>query len=273
MLLREIFSGEYFYANRMVFELEISGNAKLVYYYLAKCADVMGKCWPAHKTIAAACSLSVTAVKTALTELMSQEVITISNRSRENGGKSSNLYMLLNRDKRYSFAAGAHIFARRVSAKAKLIFLYLCRCAGKKTASFPAHKTIAELCAMGLSTVRKALLELLTGALVAITTRCRENGGQTSNLYTLLSPQETALKTQEAEEEKISEETVSNEPQNQTEKQAAVSENPFQNQSNILQKNVFRTVRMAVSRMLAGGIGAFEHPSCSNVAMKELSKL
>lgn len=256
MLPREIFSGKCFYANRMVFELEVSGNAKLVYFYLAKCADAMGKCWPAHKTIAAACSLSVTAVKAALAELCGQEVITISNQSRENGGKSSNLYLLLNRDKRYSFAAGVHIFARRVSAKAKLIFLYLCRCAGKEAAIFPAYKKVAKMCAMGLSTVRKALAELLTGALVAKTARHRGDGGQTSNLYTLLAPKETA-ETALQETEKMSAAETPNEPQNQepkkeTKEEVVGSENLFQNQLNPSRNNIFRTMRRAVSHILAG---------------------
>ena len=169
-----------------IFDKNLSGNAKLVYTYLSRCADCFGKSWPAHKTIAAACSLSVTAVKTALAELQEEKLVTVTHKYRENGGKSSNLYMIMNKGYTNCFWVMSGVFSKGVSAKAKLVYMYFCRCSNQEGNCFPAHRTIAEKCVMALSTCRKAIKELLDAALIHINTRARKDNGQTSNLYTIV---------------------------------------------------------------------------------------
>lgn len=65
--------------------------------------------------------------------------------------------------------------------------------------SYPARKLIAKMCSCGLSSIRSARLELEEGGFINKDARYRENnGGQSSNLYTLkelpVSPTPTKLR-------------------------------------------------------------------------------
>ncbi|MDD4565862.1 MAG: helix-turn-helix domain-containing protein [Eubacteriales bacterium] len=178
----------YFYINNGIFIEDISANAKIVYMYLCKCADYFGKSWPAHKTIAGACSLSVSSLKLAIKELKERKLLTVSPRYREEGGKSSNLYMIMNRTKNNSFWCNSNIFKMSISSKAKLIYFYFCRCCNKEGTCYPAHRTTAAACMVSISAVRMAIKELIEAKFLEVASRFRENNGQTSNLYTVLSP-------------------------------------------------------------------------------------
>jgi predicted transcriptional regulator len=79
------------------------------------------------------------------------------------------------------------IFSMDISAHAKLVYTYLCRCANSEAQSFPARKTIGEACSIGLTSVRNALKELIEAKLLKKQEQFRSNGGQTSNLYTVYS--------------------------------------------------------------------------------------
>lgn len=79
------------------------------------------------------------------------------------------------------------IFSTDISAHAKLVYTYLCRCANSEAKSFPARKTIGEACSIGLTSVRNALKELVEARLLKKQEQFRSNGGQTSNLYTVYS--------------------------------------------------------------------------------------
>lgn len=79
------------------------------------------------------------------------------------------------------------IFSMDISAHAKLVYTYLCRCANSEAKSFPARKTIGEVCSIGLTSVRNALKELVEARLLKKQEQFRSNGGQTSNLYTVYS--------------------------------------------------------------------------------------
>ncbi len=71
---------------------ELSHRAKAVYIYLKDHANKQGACWPGIKTIAAGVSLSRSTVKRALDDLVRAGLVEKSNRWRENGGLTSNLY-------------------------------------------------------------------------------------------------------------------------------------------------------------------------------------
>lgn len=77
------------------------------------------------------------------------------------------------------------IFNMDISSHAKLVYVYLCRCANGEAQSFPARKTIAAACSIGLTSVRYALKELEETRLLKKEEQFRDNGGQTSNLYTV----------------------------------------------------------------------------------------
>ncbi len=185
MLLNTISETGYFMINKEIFAEEISSNAKLVYMYLSKCADAMGKSWPSHKDIASKCTMSVTAVKDCLKSLIGADLVKSYHRNREEGGKSSNMYMLTNKKYENVFIADPKVFALQISAKAKLIYLYFCRCADKKSTCFPSHRNVAEQCLMAVSTARKAIKELIDSKIITAQAQARKNKGQTSNLYTI----------------------------------------------------------------------------------------
>lgn len=67
---------------------------KLVYIYLKKFADSKNQCFPSVKTLSKLTKISVNKVKITLGELEEKGVITKENRTRPDGGKSSNLYTL-----------------------------------------------------------------------------------------------------------------------------------------------------------------------------------
>lgn len=67
---------------------------KLVYIYLKKFADSKNQCFPSVKTLAKLTKISVNKVKMTLAELEQKGVISKENRTRPDGGKSSNLYTL-----------------------------------------------------------------------------------------------------------------------------------------------------------------------------------
>ena len=74
---------------------DLSPRAKAVYIYLLDRADQEGRSWPAISTIALDLSLSRSTVQRALHELERHGLITKESRWRENGGRSSNLYSLV----------------------------------------------------------------------------------------------------------------------------------------------------------------------------------
>lgn len=74
-----------------------------------------------------------------------------------------------------------------ISNKAVLVYLYLCDRANKKDRScFPSMKTIARDLNLSLSTVKRAIEELLKRGYIQKENRFRENGGKTSNKYFIL---------------------------------------------------------------------------------------
>ena len=68
------------------------------------------------------------------------------------------------------------------------VYSFLCRCADGDGKSFPSYDTIAAKCHIDRRTVSKALKELQEKKLLKKENRTRADGGNTSNLYTLLIP-------------------------------------------------------------------------------------
>ena len=74
-----------------------------------------------------------------------------------------------------------------ISTKAYKVYLILCQYANNSTREcFVSKRTIAEKAALSLSGVVRATRELVHEGLIAIVSRFRENGRQTSNRYTIL---------------------------------------------------------------------------------------
>lgn len=76
------------------YQSELNARAKAVYICLKDHANKEGICWPGINTIAADLSLSRSTVKRALRDLVKAGMIEKTNRWRENGSLTSNLYLI-----------------------------------------------------------------------------------------------------------------------------------------------------------------------------------
>jgi DNA-binding transcriptional MocR family regulator len=75
-------------------------------------------------------------------------------------------------------------FSHKLTFKAKIIYLYLAKYSYKSGSCFPSKATIAKECAVSLSSVTRALTELVAEGLEK-TAHFSSDKGCTSNLYTL----------------------------------------------------------------------------------------
>ena len=80
-------------------------------------------------------------------------------------------------------------FFSELKPRARLVLQVLVLHCNKEGECFPSIKTIAAKCGYGVSTVKRALDELVKAGYIVKQARFdeRKNGGQTSNLYTLCS--------------------------------------------------------------------------------------
>ena len=78
-------------------------------------------------------------------------------------------------------------FSSELRPRARLVLQVLVLHCNKEGECFPSIKTIAAKCGYGISTVKRALDELVEAGYIIKQARFdeRKNGGQTSNLYTL----------------------------------------------------------------------------------------
>lgn len=84
----------WFYSYNMIFEQDISSQAKLIYLYLCRCADEEGQSFPSINTIAGKCSISRSATIRAIKELMDIGLLAKEKRTRADNSQTSNLYCI-----------------------------------------------------------------------------------------------------------------------------------------------------------------------------------
>lgn len=77
-----------------IFKLKLKPRDFMVLACLIKHSDSDYICFPSYKTIAKECSISQKTVGQALKALSKKRLIEITNRSRDDGSKSSNLYSI-----------------------------------------------------------------------------------------------------------------------------------------------------------------------------------
>ena len=76
-----------------------------------------------------------------------------------------------------------NIYREEVSSRAKIVYMYLKDRSNAEGECWPAIKTIARDTSMSVSTVKRALEDLLQCGLLRKERRFRENRGNTSNRY------------------------------------------------------------------------------------------
>lgn len=82
------------------------------------------------------------------------------------------------------------IYEADLTKRATLVVFYLINRADKELTCFPGVKTIAKECNISPRTVRRALNDLAEAGFLKKESRFHEQGGQRSNLYTLLISEE-----------------------------------------------------------------------------------
>ena len=81
------------------------------------------------------------------------------------------------------FKVPNELFEHGLSSKAIVVFCCLLRHAGRKMKCFPSRRTIAAECNIGVTTVDRAMSELVFVGLVQKVNRKNVIGGKTSNMY------------------------------------------------------------------------------------------
>jgi len=74
---------------------------------------------------------------------------------------------------------------REISHRARSVYMYLCDRADGQGKCWPAIKTIAVDLRLSRSTVKRSLADLEKAGYIEKKARHRENGSNTSNLYTV----------------------------------------------------------------------------------------
>ena len=191
----------YFYTYNAIFDAPVSGNAKLVYAYLCKCANRDGRSWPSHKAIAYAAGICVTTVKKAISELERSGFISVRGQARPERGQCANIYAIIKDKVKSFFMTYANVFTEKLTAKARIVYLYFCRLASGRLQAFPSHKTTARACGLSVAGTRTAVDELEEVGLIERKAQFRDNGGQRSNLYTLIMDAEDGEDTDDCVDE------------------------------------------------------------------------
>ncbi len=78
-----------------------------------------------------------------------------------------------------------YIFSTKTDVYSKLVYAAIKKFSNNEGRCFPARNTLAQLCKVSLSTLRKAINSLVEAKVLEKEFRYRENRSQTSNLYTL----------------------------------------------------------------------------------------
>lgn len=124
--------------------------------------------------------------------------------------------------------AAKTVYSMTLSAKARIVYMYLAMRSNKENTCFPAKGTISRECNLSESSVARALAELVLLGLVEKTARYRKDKGCSSNLYLLSAPESEPAPTvsEYASEDPGEVEHTKIDPPCQTEEGEGFSENP-----------------------------------------------
>ena len=82
-----------------IYNDDIPSRAVTVYMYLVHRANSDGQCWPSERKIAMDLSISKSTVKRAIADLVEHRYITVEQRYRKSGAKSSLLFTIIDFEK------------------------------------------------------------------------------------------------------------------------------------------------------------------------------
>jgi hypothetical protein len=110
----------------------------------------------------------------------------------------------IKRERKNFFFAYNMIFDIQISEHAKIVYMCLCRFVDGSDQAFPSHKTICSKTGIkSKTTVKAALNELMKSGLLDVQAQYSQDGGQTSNIYTIYNePNKTVIKKYSTDDEK-----------------------------------------------------------------------
>ncbi len=79
-----------------------------------------------------------------------------------------------------------NLYREEIPSRAKTVYMYLQDRSNAQGECWPSIKTIAKDTSMSVSTVKRAIVDLIQCGLIKKKYRYRENGGNTSNRYFLI---------------------------------------------------------------------------------------
>jgi len=182
-----------------LFKSDMNVHEIVTYAVLKAFSNCENNCFPSRKTIAEKCGLSLTTIKITLKSLYEKGFIEKCGQFRKNGSQTSNLYTIksISENNKY-FRVDRDIFEMGLTEKAVAVYLFLSCSADNEGIAFPSKSVIANNCDISVSSVNIAVKELKAVNLIDITAQIRQNGGCTSNVYTLikqeLQPDESNIK-------------------------------------------------------------------------------
>jgi len=84
-----------------------------------------------------------------------------------------------------TIAMSNYIFNNQIDIHSKIVYAGLKKFSNGEGICFPSRSTLVELCKISLSTVRKAINNLVDAKILDKKVRYRQNGSQTSNIYSI----------------------------------------------------------------------------------------
>ena len=94
MKIKKVDRKGWFYSYNSIFETDMSIQAKMLYFYLCRCADSDSQSFPAKRLIIDHCSMGRTSIGNALRELEGARLIVRESRYRKNNSQTSNQYTI-----------------------------------------------------------------------------------------------------------------------------------------------------------------------------------
>jgi len=175
--------------SNFMFGENINIYSKLVYIALKKYINKdTNSCFVSKKRLISECGISMSTLNKALNNLVESGVLKKEYRYRQNNSQTSNFYTLTPflTDGDYYFTIRKDIFNLDLKTKEIIVYSYLCSAANKNMESYPSIKEIALHCAIGETSVKASIKELVNRNLIEKVSQHRADGGRRNNLYRII---------------------------------------------------------------------------------------
>lgn len=176
----------YFLMSKDIFKnTEVGMYGKVLFAILSKYANAHGECFPSRKTISKCGHFSVSTYNKYIVKLLQNNFVKKSNKWRENGSQTSNLFSIKRNESR-CFPVPSDIFSKGLSSPALCVYMALCMFKDEENYCRVSQHTISDLCQMSLSYVVRAVKELRKAGLLETASQTQlYNNGNYILLYKL----------------------------------------------------------------------------------------